>query len=355
MRCSSAVTRAGVAAIVAISVAACTASPSSPSLRPTTPAVSASAPATSTTAVPTSPAPTAAAPTPSASIPAGAQIDGRIMVGQPVAPRWFASDGKSLWVHEPVSLVHLDPATSAIKGEVPLSWMDYGYATTGAGALWETDFESNTVVRIDPIAGTVARTIPVGAAPEGVAVTPGAVWVADHHDGAVTRVDPRTNRVVATISVGSTGDDGPLTMAAGPSGVFVDVPNMGAVMRIDPATNRVGLTVPLEGPVASDGTEVWIAVGTGPKGLPQAVRVDPVTGKVITAVDLQTQGIENLAIGLGSVWVTTADGLFRIDAATGHIDGRLDLNGDGGDVIVAGGAVWVAAEGQPYVLRISPN
>ena len=83
------------------------------------------------------------------------------------------------------------------------------------------------------------------------------------------------------------------------------------------------------------------------------VRIDPVSGKVITTVDLDTSGIGGLAVGLGSVWVIPDGGLTRIDAATGRIVGRLDTGGDGGNVVVAGGAVWVAANGQPYVLRVS--
>ena len=99
-----------------------------------------------------------------ATIPAGAKIDARIQVGEPVAPRWFASDGKSLWVHEPTSLVRVDLATSAITGQVPMNRMEYGYAATGAGAVWQTDFEHDAVVRIDPAAGKVVATIPVGSA-----------------------------------------------------------------------------------------------------------------------------------------------------------------------------------------------
>jgi len=326
-----------------------------------------------TAAPPTSPSPTQTAPAPpsvsatsstgvvesplpSASIPAAAQIDARIEqihVGNPIAPRWFASDGRSLWVHEDTGLVRLDLKTSAIVGRVPMDPIDYGYVTSGAGAIWQTDFDRNTVVRIDPTTGKVVASIPLpdDSAPEGVAVTPGAVWVADHHGGAISRLDPKTNRVVATIPVGPTGADGPLTMTAGPEGVWVYVPNMRSVVRIDPATNRVGLLVPLDGPVASDGKEVWI--GAGPNGLPQVVRIDPDSGKIITAVTLET-GSGNLAVGLGSVWVMSG-GITRIDEATGRIISRIDLGNDGGDVIVAGGAVWVTAEGQPYVLRISPN
>jgi outer membrane protein assembly factor BamB len=144
-------------------------------------------------------------------------------------------------------------------------------------------------------------------------------------------------------------------MTAGPGGVWVDVPNMRSVVRIDSDTNKVGLLVPLEGPVASDGNQVWIGVGSGPNGLPQVVRIDPVSGKVITSADLPASGIGSLSVGLGSVWSTADGALFEIDPATGQIVGRLDLNGDGGDVIVAGGAVWVTAENQPYVLRIVPQ
>ena len=131
-------------------------------------------------------------------------------------------------------------------------------------------------------------------------------------------------------------------MTAGPGGgVWVGVPNMGSVVRIDAATNKVGLVVPLNGWVASDGEQVWIAVDAGIDGLAQAIRIDPDSGKVITAVDLdQDPGECGLAVGLGSVWVATG-GLTRIDPATGRIVGRLDLGGDCGNVIVAGGSVWV--------------
>jgi virginiamycin B lyase len=368
MRYSSTVGRASVAVMVAISVGACAAAPTSPSSRATVPAASASVSATSSTdvavqfdlpskssVVDSPPQPTIPAPS-SASIPAGARIDGRIQVGQPVAPRWFAADGQSLWVHEPVSLVRVDLATSAVTGEVPLNSMEYGYDTTGAGSVWQTDYENDRLLRIDPVTGKTDASIPVGSQPLGVAVTAGSVWVADEHDEAVTRVDPRTNRVVATIKIGEPGPAGPQILTAGPGGgVWVSVPNLGEVVRIDPATNKVGLVVPWGGYVASDGVEVWIAVDAGIDGKAQAIRIDPDSGKVITAVDLdQDPGVCGMAVGLGSVWVTTG-GLTRIDPAAGRIVGRLDLGGDCGNVTVAGGAVWVAAEGQPYVVRISPK
>ncbi len=119
MRYLSVAVRASVAALVAISVGGCAATPTSPSFRATTPAASASVSATSSAAIVESPAAsTGADPSSSPSFPAGAKIDGRIQVGEPVAPRWFAADDTSLWVHEPTSLVRVDLATSAVTGQV---------------------------------------------------------------------------------------------------------------------------------------------------------------------------------------------------------------------------------------------
>jgi streptogramin lyase len=279
----------------------------------------------------------------------------RIQVGDAVDPRWFAADDTSLWVHEPTSMVRVDLATGAVTGTVPLTWMDYGYDATGAGAVWQTDWENDTLVKIDPVTDTAVTTIPLqpGSAPAGVAVTAGSVWVADQHLGAVTRIDPATNRVVATIpGVGMVGSAGPQIMTAGPHGVWADVQNSSEVVRIDAATNTVGLRVPLEGWVASDGDEVWISVDAGNRS--QVMRIDPDSGKVLTTVDLGIQGVGGLAVGLGSVWVSSGALLIQVDEATGRIVGHFDTGGAGGNVVVAGSAVWVATNGQPYVLRVTP-
>ena len=232
MRCPFVAARAIVAAVVAISVGACAATPASPSPSETAPAASASVSATSSTDVDRVATAIDECGSRSlhrlASISAGAQIDSRIQVGEPVAPRWFASDGRSLWVHEPTSLVRVDLATSAITGQVPMDRMDYGYVTTGAGAVWQTDFESRRPPEDRPGRRQGGCVDPVvGSAPEGVAVTAGSVWVADHHRGAVTRIDPKTNRVVATIPIGPTGADGPLAMTAGPGGCLGGRPQHG--------------------------------------------------------------------------------------------------------------------------------
>jgi YVTN family beta-propeller protein len=299
----------------------------------------------------TGPAPSCA-PASSLSSPAGPRVE-QIPAGDAADPRWFAADDQSLWVHALTSLVRVDLATSAITAQVPM-YMQYGYDATGLGSVWQTDFDSGTLLRIDPATNKVVKTISVGSAPSGVVVTDGAVWVADRHDGTVTRVDPATNTVVATIRVGPAEGGGPQFITAGPDGIWVNDEVEGTVVRIDPATNAVGPVVPLGGSVASDGTQVWVGVDQGPSGKPMVVRVDPVSGKTITEVDLDVSGISPVALGLGSVWVIGDSGLLRIDPATGRILETIDLGGASGDLLVAGCAVWVATN-QPYVLRVTPS
>jgi YVTN family beta-propeller protein len=299
-----------------------------------------------------------ASPTPSlpgvVSPSAGARFAGTVAIGDPIAPRWLVTDGHTLWAHQLQALVGIDLATSALTGTIPIrGGSDYGYATFADGAIWQTDFDRDVVLRIDPASGAVVATITVGQAPEGVAATPGAIWVADLHGGTITRIDPVTNKVVATIPVGPVDTGGPNTMTAGPNGVYVQVGNIASVVHIDPATNKVGFTVPLDGPVASDGVDVWVGANGGPNG-PRVVRIDPASGKILTdvSIDSPSDGIGSVAVGLGSVWVTAGPWLYRIDPNTGSVVGRIAC--DGGDVIVAGDSVWVSAEGQPYVQRFVP-
>ena len=112
--------------------------------------------------------------------------------------------------------MRVDLVSSAVTGAVLLNWMDYGYDTTGAGSVWQTDNENDVLVRIDPATGKVVTRLPVAAAPAGVVVTEGSVWVANEHNGSVQRIDPKTNKVVATITVGPVAPNGPQIMRAGP-------------------------------------------------------------------------------------------------------------------------------------------
>ena len=68
----------------------------------------------------------------------------------------------------------------------------------GAGSVWVTDSDDNTVTRLDPASeGAVIGTTSVGQGPTALAVGAGAVWVANTQDDTVSRIDPRTGTVTA--------------------------------------------------------------------------------------------------------------------------------------------------------------
>ena len=225
---------------------------------------------------------------------------------------------------------------------------------SGEGAVWQADFGCNDLLRIDPETEAVVAQIEVGAAPEGVGTTPAAVWVANHHDGTVSRIDPGRNAVVATIEAGPAGANGPLELAAGPSGVWVHVPAISAVVHIDPTTNAVIGSVPVDGvPAVGTGDAVWIADPAGSAVL----RVDPASHTVAATIPIVPVNagllFGGVAAGLGSVWLNTSDGLYRIDASMEAVVVEV-YPVELGDASIGAGSVWIAVYGTDQLVRIGP-
>lgn len=70
--------------------------------------------------------------------------------------------------------------------------------------LYVANLRGNNVSVIDPATNTVVATVPVGANPEGVAVSPDGsqAWTANNSSSTVSVIDTATNTVVSTIAVG---------------------------------------------------------------------------------------------------------------------------------------------------------
>ena len=117
-------------------------------------------------------------------------------------------------------------------------------ADPGAGTVYVANAGDNTVSVIDVATRTVTATIPVGAAPNGVAVDPGAgiVQVANSSDGTVSVIDVATGTVTGTIPVGTE----PVGVAADPATHTAYVANYG-----DNTVSVIGATGPVSGPIVS--------------------------------------------------------------------------------------------------------
>ena len=103
-----------------------------------------------------------------------------------------------------------------------------------------TDKNDNAVYRINPLTEQVAARIPVGDAPEAIAVSGNTVWVGNGVDRTISRIDGNSSAVVATIPVRGA----PTAIAAGRGAVWVASDPAQLVTRITPATNAT-LEIPV--------------------------------------------------------------------------------------------------------------
>jgi DNA-binding beta-propeller fold protein YncE len=222
----------------------------------------------------------------------------------------LAADDNAVWVSDNTihELVRIDTETSEIVARIPLgeitpfpAWIES--IAVGEGAVWVILDDSEIVVRIDPASNTVAAVIDAPGA-RGMVVGRGAVWVHNVYTAEILRIDPATNEIVATISTGTT-DIVVMSLAIGAGAVWVEVGDTGTIAAIDPAANTITATTGVlgidQGSMTADDSSVWaIFVRT-----PRLVRIDPQT---LEARTLDIAAPSGVAVGGGSVWVTTAAG-----------------------------------------------
>jgi streptogramin lyase len=86
-------------------------------------------------------------------------------------------------------------------------------------------------------------------------------------------------------------------------------------------------------------------------------RIDPVVGKVIATIDVES-GPEVMLAASRGVWVSNTDApaVQRIDPQTNTISATLEDAGTTPDGLVElDGAVWVASDSAPQLHRIDPS
>jgi YVTN family beta-propeller protein len=199
---------------------------------------------------------------------------GNVVPGSPAAA---TARGNALWVAPNAGdLTRVDAQTGNVVQHVYPNAAPT-QAAVGAGAVWITDSDADTVTRVDPTG--LLTPVPVGHDPTGIAVGDGGAWVADAGDDTVLRIDPNTRAVTTTIPVG----ESPSGVSIGAGSVWVANSGDGTVTRIDPRTDKVVATIAVGGsPQAitfADG-EAWVTVdaqslttaGVGPSG--GTLRVD---------------------------------------------------------------------------------
>ena len=210
----------------------------------------------------------------------------------------------------------------------------------------------NSVARIDAKHARIASYVGVGRHPAALAVSADGVWVVNADDGTVNELDPGTGRLAHTIGIGADVND----VAIGFGSVWIANGNDGTVSRIDPTAAQVQRTLQLTAPealgpntvffVAIDNRHVWATLGD------RLLRIDPATNRVTgrLAVGAPT----TLAVGAGSVWVTTvSERLLRIDPRSLNVTASVELSGGAIGASFGDGALWLVNDSSS-VDRIDP-
>ncbi len=190
--------------------------------------------------------------------PGTERVTQRISLGQARVDALAAGDG-SLWLADPVdaSLLDVDPSAGTIERTLPL-----GFRPTALLAadreLWIADYDSGTIAELDPADGRTVVELQVGTGPTALCAAAGSIWVANSLDSTVARVDPSRGIVVAAIPVGST----PVSLACDTRAVWVASADGQTVSRIDPRDDAVRSSIVAGSPtvVAAVGEHVWVGL-----------------------------------------------------------------------------------------------
>jgi streptogramin lyase len=260
-----------------------------------------------------------------------------------------------------------------------------------AELVWVVKRNTGTVAVIDPDSRGVIDVVdpPRGELGEKITAGEGGVWVT-YFDGHVHRLDPRSRTVVASLQPTTFAR----SIAAGNGAVWMGNGDLRQVTRIDPATNTVVGRIETEFPiydVAMTGRSVWVATSQGQihrfaatassvsatietDGEPNALAggsddlwaSDLYAGRVLRVsaagtvvpidVGFQTGEGPDLVVGLGSVWVATAENnvVIRIEENSNEVLATIDVGGWVDDVAVGAGAVWAVLPDDAVVVRIDP-
>ncbi len=233
-------------------------------------------------------------------------------------------------------------------------------STVGDEALWVSNYEQDTITRVDLESGETGDPIAVGDGPAGLVTENGFLWVVNNNAGTISRIEIDRDTVVGNpIGLQSTTDGD--SIAAGDSKVWVATPGDGRVVPIDPSSGRPG--PPIELP---DGTIGEIAFGAGALWVlgdhGTVTRVDPGSGKAGKPLEVGSKLSEGafrgeIAASDDAVWVAGLDdeAVIRIDPGSGKVAATIRIpDGIEGDLAADNDQVWAVDEAS-QLLPIDPE
>jgi len=206
--------------------------------------------------------------------------------------------------------------------------------------------------QVPAVAGRVARTIKVGSRPNGVVVAGGLVWVLRARSDRLATLRLSGARAPYRPRVGAL----PAAAASLSGRLWVGVQRDSTLVSIGLKSHKViGSPIPIPSlrgklvGVSAGERGVWVGV----RGAPGfATRVSPTRRQIVAQV-VMPDGVQDLAVGAGAVWVLgrRSNTVTRVDVATGQ-KRVINTGRDPAGVAVGAGAVWVTNSGDDTVTRI---
>lgn len=246
----------------------------------------------------------------------------------------------------------LPPATTPeVARAIPVGSEPSGLAF-GNGQLWVANTGDGTTSVIDPVTSSVIDTIDVGGHPDDVAVGYGAAWVSDSGGGTVTKIAYDGVAEPVSIQVGEPGNH--LDIAAGTGAIWV-VSDGDSLYRIDPESDAVQAMDSVEAPAdVSAGQDRVLVLGGS-----TLVSVDPLSGAVTPVAEVAESRNQDLQMSEGAVWVANGDtgDVTRYDLASGVASEPIYVGGNFTAIASGEGSMWMVSgdEGDDGVLtRIDP-
>lgn len=240
----------------------------------------------------------------------------------------------------------------------------------GAGYVWVAQHRAPMISQIDPVTGELVANFTIDPTPgsttlvdpvvTGAATGAGSIYATDDAVWVLSRDSKGSGFVwrldTATMKVGLRVDIPDLEFEQGVLAAFGKawVRTAGGVTAFDAVTGEMLGTYPVEPPyndwtgtflVATDDS-VWAGSSTG------TVRIDPDSGAVRAAVDVEPLGFGGFPVGVwnGLVWNLRANSAWAIDPATNEIVAEIPVPQEPGfgavDPIataMVGDSIWTTA------------
>jgi len=272
----------------------------------------------------------------------------------PGSPDWIGMD-EAVWISNfPKNNVsRIDPKTNQVVAVVNVGSKPCAGLANAFGSVWAPVCGDKKLVRIDAKTNRSTASIPmeIGDSEGTVAAGFGSIWLMTDKKGTLARIDPAQNKIVATISIAA----GSYGIATGEGAVWVSSSEKNLITRVDPSTNKAIATI------AVGKTPRFLCTGEGSvwalnQGDGSVSRIDVKTNKVVATIEVGVPGEGgDIAVGEGSVWVTAIDvPMSRIDPRTNRV--VVQFAGPGGDAARVGfGSVWLSNHGQHNVWRLDPK